>query len=596
LKRKILFLFAFLLLFSIVGRIAVATVQGPLIALSSTELTFHSEEGSTKTVTSSFVIVALENVTVKIVDTKLYDNTSGEAISITAISDDYFDLTRNDNKTITLTLNPSGVKAGTYEGVLMITATNKTTTAEIFTTNIKVTAKITSLLYNVVTQIVLITLTIVPIFAGLLMPDTEPPKYKLSKRSWLVVFAAISVFFWLLSIVSLSFKEPGTIINTILVAPFLTYVISFVKDTRTERLEREKASGEIRAKGLEKDIELIRNVIGEVATHWASFNPHLYTPEVRPLKNAPVKQKGQTTAYDDDCRILFNKSGIISREVWDKSCKQGIVADLPVLELEKYYDFIEFYNRYYSKAIALTKDKKPSEIEKADFDFEKFQEFREAYGELETVIFVYLTYILGYLSKTYLSPLKVTYRRVTRTLLLRLIEYGILEPEQYTEQIQCYVTYHCEDADYQKYLEARKAELKKQSLSDAEKEMETFKFIIIKWHFDADDLEDIYEEIYSQKNIPRVLRKVADDFEKKYVTLKDSVKNLQPKIEYETEKPDKKRIEMSGHLAVLKDDKAIETLKTTLETAAKKAEDAAKKAETAAKRAETAANSKTKTK
>jgi len=175
------------------------------------------------------------------------------------------------------------------------------------------------------------------------------------------------------------------------VTPFLTYVISFVKDKRTERLEQEKASRKIRNDGIEKDIELLRSIMGEISTHCASFNPHLYQKEFEFKKQNDSTGKDPRTALDDCYKILFNKSGILSRKVWDNSRKQGLVADLPILELEKYYDFLEFYNRYYSRALTLlTGNKntniKPSEIETDKFDFASFQAFREAYADLEKVL------------------------------------------------------------------------------------------------------------------------------------------------------------------------------------------------------------------
>lgn len=614
-KKSTLGLLTSIFIFLIAYTITVATAQDtvhPLLTLSSDQLTFHAKEnGAPSSIDLTLVGLAPEDgVAVKIVNTKLYDNSSGESITITEITQTEFDLTKNDLNVVTVTLDPSGVKAGNYEGSLIITATNKTTTAEILTTKIKVTAEIESAAfwYESDKQIMFIVGAIAPIFIGLLIPDKDVPKYK-SKRFWLVVLGAISVSFWLVSIVTLSFKEPGTIINTVLVTPFLTYVISFVKDKRTERLEREKASREIRTKGIENDINLIRAIMGETATHCASFRPHLYTTITKSATSNNPKPK-QTTDFDEYFEILFNKSGKLSREVWEKSCKQGIVADLPLLELEKYYDFLDIYNSYYSRAISLTKDNKPSEVALTDFDFEKFNKFREDYAELETVVFVYLSYILGHLSKTYLSPLKVEYRRVTRTLLLRLIEYGILKPDEYNEQIQCYIKYHSTNSDYINYLETRKQELGKQKFTDPETNKETFRFIIKKWHFDADDIEEIYGKIYSRTNIPRVYRKVADDFKNKYFVLKETIAKLPP-IKEEPEEPEKKRIEMSGHLAILKEQQAVEIFKakkeaaadevqTSAKAAAKSATDiignSVKDAKDAAKRAEALANSKDKTK
>jgi len=545
-----------LLLFSIVGSIAVTASQEtvhPLLTLSSKEMTFYAEEnGSSQSVDLTLVgLAAGDGVNVKIVAAKLYDNSSGQEISNITVSDDDFDLKQNEKKIVTVTLNPSGIKAATYEGVLIITATNKTITAEILTTNIKVTAKIQSTsLWPVTFQILLIIGVITPIFVGLIIPDKNGPTQK-SKKFWLVILAAICVSCWLMFIVSLSFKEPGTIITTVLVTPFLAYVIGFVKDKRTERLEREKASREIRAKGIENDINLIRAIIGEIATHRASFKPHFDKPVTKSIQKSRNPPPAPTTEFDECYKILFMKSGKVNKKVWDESCKQGQVADLPLAELEKYYDFLDTYNRYYSCAIKLTKDKKPSQVESKDFDFKIFDDFRKAYAELEDVVFVYLSYLLGTLSETHLSPLKVTYRFVGRRLLRHLLKYGILEPEKYKKQIEDFLKYHGGDSDYLGYVESRKKELGEQDFA-AKKQTEILRYIINTWHFDAKDMEEIHKDIYDQKNIPWFYREITDDFRKKYVILKNIVAKL-PTIADEEEEPEKKHIEMSGQLAVLKE-------------------------------------------
>jgi hypothetical protein len=395
---------------------------------------------------------------------------------------------------------------------------------------------------------------IAPIFVGLIIPDKNGPTQK-SKKFWLVVLATICVFCWLVSIVSLSFKEPGTIITTVLVTPFLTYVISFVKDKRTERLKKEKASREIRAKGIENDINLIRAIIGEIATHRASFEPYFDKPVTKSIQKSRNPPSKQTTEFDKFRKILFIKSGKVNRKIWDESCKQGQVAELPLLELEKYYDFLDTYNRYYSRATKLTKDKKPSQVKKEDFNFKIFDEFRKAYAELEDVVFVYLSYILGILLETHLSPLKVKYRFVGRRLLLLLLEYKILDPKSYSNQIEEFLEYHDKDPDYLDYLESRKKGLEKQNFTAKEKQTArrrvTFRYIIRKWHFNAKDMEEIHKDIYDPKNIPGFYRAITDAFRKKYVILKNIVAKLPP-IADEEEEPEKKHIEMSGQLAVLK--------------------------------------------
>jgi len=437
LKERALILFVFLLISSIVGCVAVATAQDtvhPLLALSSNEIIFYAEENGDSQ-SADLILVGLaagEGVNVRIVTSKLYDNSSGQAVDITlqGEDDDDFNLLLYDERPVTVTLNPSGEKAGTYEGVLMITATNKTATEEILTTNIKVKAIIkgAAFWYNSTNlQVILIIFAIVPMIIGLVIPDKEfrARGIKYSKKPWLVFLGAISVFSWLASFVSFSFKEPSTIINTVVVTPFLTYVISFVKDKRTERLDKEKTSRTIRDEGIKEDVKLIRDLIGEMATHCASFTPNFYAKK---MQRFHAKKKTVTLNYDP--RLLYPKTGILERKVWEKSCRQGFVADIHTLHLEKYYDLIPLYNQYYSDAMERVETIDPTNsvpIDDLNF-FRPFEAFRETYGKLQKVLFVYLTYILELYSKTTLTPMKLEFPRITRTLLYKLIEYRILIP------------------------------------------------------------------------------------------------------------------------------------------------------------------------
>jgi hypothetical protein len=159
--------------------------------LSSNEITLYAEEnGDSKSVDLTLVgLTAGDGVNVKIVATKLYDNSSGQDVSINPLGGDDtdFNLAQYKEKTITVTLDPSGDKAGTYEGVLMITAPNNTAPTEILTTNIRLRAIIkgTGFWYNSnIIQAIFIVLAIVPMIIGLALPDKEYPKIKYSKASY----------------------------------------------------------------------------------------------------------------------------------------------------------------------------------------------------------------------------------------------------------------------------------------------------------------------------------------------------------------------------------------------------------------------------
>lgn len=562
-SEKVIFIALFLI--SLVNSIAVAAAQDSvpqLIALSANELNFYGEEGTTQlSRTLTIVGLAEEEVQVTLFPAELYDNSSGKNVSIVAIES--FSVRKNEEKIANILLNTSRASAGTYQGAIIVTAT---TPENITTTTITVTAKIEiekPLLS--VSQLIVIVLFIIPMFFGLYWKDEWDKKWFVPKKRLVVVFLGIFVAAVFIGAMVTSIFGDLTILSSALIAPFIAYVISYVKDKRTERLEKEKASRKIRNTGIEKDIELIRNVMGETATHCASFRPNLYEENTTPQEENNIphgeNEKLPGSEYDAFHRILYNESGLLSKKVWEKSRRQGMISDLPMLELEKYYDYIDLYNRYYSCAIKLTKVKKPSKISPNKFDFERFEKFREQYAELEKVIFVYLSYILGLLSKTYLSPLKVEYRRVTRTLMKKLIDYEILDPNNHKHGIEKFKVKYEKEPFFVKFVEKKlnefkkkEAELKEQSKEQSKGEVEkwdnnelekkfkkwkikkfdewmfkeTLKKRIEKWDLSAVELEQIVKEIYNRISIPTFFRKVADDFQHTYKKLKNCIKELPP--------------------------------------------------------------------
>ena len=169
-------------------------------------------------------------------------------------------------------------------------------------------------------------------------------------------------------------------------------------------------------------------------THYASFKPDPYERHEKDRKPDPqttldhYEPSEGTKNLDVDQRILYNESGKISRKVWDDQCKQGMMSELPLLELGLYYNFVNIYNGFYSYAVDLTRDKTNPQYK---IILDKFEAFRSAYGELETVLFVHLSYYMGLYIRTNLSPLPIEYPRVNRIILTKLMDYGILDPTKY---------------------------------------------------------------------------------------------------------------------------------------------------------------------
>ena len=230
-----------------------------------------------------------------------------------------------------------------------------------------------------------------------------------------IVGLLIALLSWFNGILSVSLTDGIIEIGgSVLMVPFIAVVVDYVKKRRDEKVERIKTSRAALTKASTEDITWLTKVIGETTTHYASFNPKF--EGIDEIPESP--------------QILYHKNGLLKREYWDKNYKQGAAADLPALHLEKYYDYIDLYNQYYEAAILLTKGKTITEFEdlkKKPF-LKKFEAFRKKYAELETVLFVYMSYFIGLFGMHNLSPLEIEYPRITRVLLYKLLDYGILNP------------------------------------------------------------------------------------------------------------------------------------------------------------------------
>lgn len=418
-KRMMLLI---LVLFSFFGSIPIVVGQDagdPLAALSSTGITFYGEVNTIPAARDLIVIGLEDGVNVTLVPSSLYTNGSDESITV-HLNTTSFLVDKTSLVPVSINLSPVA-KEGIYKGAIIVTATAN---GNITTTSLTVTATIKAanpwLDFSQWASVVSIAILI---FVGLWFPEVKEisfwgHKILLKKRLLVISFGIIVSLILLWSIRYFDFGGPGTILNALLVTPFDGYAIAFVKDKRTERLEKEKASRAIRDDGIRKDTELIRNLIGELATHCASFTPNFYEEKLyRPFDYTP--------------QLLYHRTGLLARKVWDESCRQGFVADIHTLHLEKYYDFIPLYNRCYAYAMTIDKARniRTHKETRNEEDFlSSFEEFRETYGELELILFVYLSYIQELYSRMTLSPMKLEFPRITRTLLYKLIEYEILKP------------------------------------------------------------------------------------------------------------------------------------------------------------------------
>ena len=269
------------------------------------------------------------------------------------------------------------------------------------------------------------------------------------------------------------------------------------------------------------------------------------------------------------------------------------MSDLPLLELSIYYNFRNIYNGYYSWAIdhpetkakaptsaqtTVTADAQPFQcffgnliewfslglrllalgdetiaktsipgplapvVKDQPTSLEKFENFRQAYGKLETVLFIHLSYYMGLFVKANLNPLPIKFPRVNKIFLKTLIDYHILETTKYPGNFEDH-SRASGFIEHSKNLFARKRKKKiEQTQSESDKSEQSIKAAkerIDEWEMSARLLRDVFNEIYTDENVEKFYKMSQDDFEKKLLVVEQKVKDLDPiaKKYFEKEEP-----------------------------------------------------------
>lgn len=523
---------------------AVVSYQEPtLVSLSSNEIKFAGSLNA-ELAPRTFTVYGLSEIPVSVlIDTnELYENNTGVIVSEDKLSVNppSFNISNAEAQNVTVTFDATDVGAGTYSGAIVVIATNGngTTTSSTIYIIVGITGPSESFFSSFQNYLVWAILGLS--FLGYVYKE----KWRL--KQYLVIGISILVtYIWIYMIFALGFDDLNSTIATIIIAPYLTYAATYLTEKRSQRTEREKTSIAVRNEGIKEDINLMRCILGELTTHFASFTPNYYDKE-KPTVSA---------------KLLFSKgNGELSRKIWDDSTKQGMVANITILEIEKYYEFIDLYNRYYSCARTITEnmsEKTFEEVAETTF-FVKFGEFRKKYAELENVLFVNLSYYLGLFNKTNLSPINVDYPRVTRTLLKKLVDYEVLAPDEYPKKSRVarfllrlklrsneeskeekefrakFETKYQKQFPETKLSEEYQEECPGKQASGEEYEKwkgnkklkEEVKLRINEFKLTASELQKIIDEIYSKDSIPLFYFKVEEDYHKAYLALKASIKEL----------------------------------------------------------------------
>ena len=385
-------LFTFILLFSIAASVAVTTAQDtlyPLVALSSDHIAFYGKEGN-DTAKSTITVVGLaeKKVDVTLSSATFYQNGSSNSVKFTK-----FQISVDQNETTKdLSENIKGAEAGTYYGTIIATA--EAPEENMTSTRIGVTVTIegdeTSAIWiNSFIAGFLFIMFVLPWAVAVYWKDEWGED---SKRLLLLIFGIIVSASFVLAIVTKVFGDL-TLLSGVLITPFLAYVVYYIKDQREARQSCTKTATELRNKGLEKDLDFLKDILGEIAKHYASFNSN-----------------------------RFSEKGLLPTKKWDEYSTQGVIMELDAGRLAKYYGYAPVHDKYYKIAMKVAQPPAPKHV---NFITE-FTALRSTYAELEKSVFAYLSYQIGLLCKTYLEPLEVEYPRLSRNFLEYLIDNQLL--------------------------------------------------------------------------------------------------------------------------------------------------------------------------
>lgn len=518
--------------------------ESTLISLSSTEIKFAGNLND-EIAPRTFTVYGLSEIPVSVlIDTnELYDNNTGTIVSEDKLSvtPPSFSLPNAQTQTVTVNFDSTDVGAGTYSGAIVVIATNVngTTTSSTIYVVTSISGSSESFFSSIENHLIWVILVLS--FLGYIYRE------KWWRKQYVVIGIAILItYIWIYMLINLGLGDFFSAIATVLITPYITYAGTYLTEKRSQRIERERTSITVRNEGIKEDINLMRTILGELTTHFANFTPNYYQNE-----------KAEVSA-----KLLFNKgNGELSRKIWDDSTKQGMVANITILEIEKYYEFIDLYNQYYSCAAALTENMSEQTFEDVanTIFFVRFGEFRKKYAELENVLFVNLSYYLGLFNKTNLSPISVDYPRVTRTLLKKLVDYEVLDPDKYPKKksllsrlkLRGEGRWKQECMKEKRFIEQFEDKYQKQFpeaqlIAEYQKEFpgqqttgkdydnwkakvkvrEEVKARIDKFKLDASSLQDIINKIYSKDNIPKFYCAVEEDFHTAYLALRLSINEL----------------------------------------------------------------------
>jgi len=188
-------------------------------------------------------------------------------------------------------------------------------------------------------------------------------------------------------------KELNAVMIGALFSPLLAYIIGFLRANKKLSDEVDRASHDYRWKQVERQSNIIGELLGELSTHAAAF------------KSYGIQE--------------------VEVEKWNSSFKVGLISDIHTLSVARYYYFVPIYNRIVED---LGKLMEQYDVDKMKDCSNSFSEVKIAFLETETAIFHTLIYDLGLLQQKYLARPTVEFPLHMDFLLRRRLErFGILK-------------------------------------------------------------------------------------------------------------------------------------------------------------------------
>jgi len=243
------------------------------------------------------------------------------------------------------------------------------------------------------------TASIVLLVFGLLLGEKHEDKKRLYFSLFLIIVGSI-----LTTVVSPFSAEWNALLIGAFFTPLIAYLIDFLKNQQEFSKQKDKLSYDYRHQQVEKESNIIGDILGELSTHAAAF------------KSYGIQK--------------------IESERWQNSSKIGLISDIHTLSVARYYYFVPMYNRVVDDLNDLIKENQEDKIREC---LQGFEEVKRALLETEIAIFVTLIYDLGLLQHNYFARRAVEFPLHMGLLLeKRLIKFKIIKEDEKVDPIKVF--------------------------------------------------------------------------------------------------------------------------------------------------------------